>query len=130
MDKERGITVIGTGDFGCALAKKLIQNGYEVTIGSRSPHSRKLEKRNEILKAARVVSIRDSIMASNMVIVAIPCEHAGSLKNHGDLLQGNFMIFLCFWGVNETEFHVCFYCVYHQSTLGQDYHGVIYFYQI
>ncbi|XP_028404857.1 metalloreductase STEAP4-like isoform X3 [Dendronephthya gigantea] len=92
MDKNREISIIGTGDFGCALAKRLIQNGYQVTIGSRSPLNRNLGKRNETLKTARVVSVRDSIMASNMVIVAIPYEHVGSLKSHEDILEGKILV--------------------------------------
>ena len=92
MDTKRAISIIGTGDFGCALAKRLIQNGYQVTIGSRSPLNRNLQKRDEILKAAHLVSVRDCIIASNMVIVAIPYKYADSLKIHEDFLQGKFLV--------------------------------------
>ena len=92
MDTKRAISIIGTGDFGCALAKRLIQNGYQVTIGSRSPLNRNLQKRDEILKAAHLVSVRDCIIASNMVIVAIPFKYADSLKIHEDFLQGKFLV--------------------------------------
>ena len=92
MDTKRAISIIGTGDFGCALAKRLIQNGYQVTIGSRNPLNRNLQKRDEILKAAQVVSVRDCIIASNMIIVAIPYKCTDSLKIHEDFLQGKFLV--------------------------------------
>ncbi|CAB3997143.1 Hypothetical predicted protein [Paramuricea clavata] len=92
MGTKRAISIIGTGDFGCALAKRLIQNGYQVTIGSRSPLNRNLQKRDEILKAAHLVSVRDCIIASNMVIVAIPYKYADSLKIHEDFLQGKLLV--------------------------------------
>ena len=89
MDTKRAIFIIGTGDFGCALAKRLIQNGYQVTIGRRSPLNRNLQKRDEILKAVHLVSVRDCIIASTMVVVAIPYKYADSLKIHEDFYKAN-----------------------------------------
>jgi hypothetical protein len=39
-DERRGVdrvAIVGTGDFGRALARKLVQAGYKVTFGSRNP---------------------------------------------------------------------------------------------
>ena len=35
--RPMSITIIGSGDFGRALALRMIQCGYEVYIGSRNP---------------------------------------------------------------------------------------------
>ncbi len=38
VGQVRHVAVIGTGDFGRALASKMVQAGYKVTIGSRNPN--------------------------------------------------------------------------------------------
>ena len=42
VGQVRNIAVIGTGDFGRALASKMVQAGYKVTIGSRNPNKNRL----------------------------------------------------------------------------------------
>ena len=36
-DKSSVISIIGSGDFGRALALRMVQSGYSVCIGSRNP---------------------------------------------------------------------------------------------
>jgi predicted dinucleotide-binding enzyme len=80
MDTKRAISIIGTGDFGCALAKRLIQNGYQVTIGSRSPLNRNLQKRDEILKAAHLVSVRATLSTFVFIVYNWPYLKAMDVK--------------------------------------------------
>ncbi len=88
----RTISVLGTGDFGCAIAKRLLQNGYTVYIGSRHPSKRNLAKRAEELTDATVVSIPECIQASEMIVVAIPCTNFDTLKKYESLLGGRVLV--------------------------------------
>ena len=37
VEEKNSIAIIGSGDFGRALASRMIQCGYNVCIGSRNP---------------------------------------------------------------------------------------------
>lgn len=65
------ITVLGSGDFGRALTKRLSMAGYDVVIGSRSPEKR---QNSSFLLTYRVVSINEALDHSDIVFVAIPCD--------------------------------------------------------
>jgi hypothetical protein len=39
---SNSIAIIGSGDFGRALAKRMVQSGYTVNIGSRNPDRNRL----------------------------------------------------------------------------------------
>lgn len=63
------ITVLGSGDFGRALTKRLTMGGYNVQIGSRSPEKR---QNNPSLLVHQVVSINEALNHSDVIFIAIP----------------------------------------------------------
>ena len=63
------IAVLGSGDFGRALTKRLSMAGYDVQIGSRSPEKR---QNNPSLLIQHVVSIKEALNHSDVVFIAIP----------------------------------------------------------
>ena len=68
IEPRAAVTVLGTGDFGKALAQRLSLVGYDVVIGSRSA-----EKRSATLSQNyRILSIEDAVNHSDIVFLAIP----------------------------------------------------------
>merc|ERR1711992_287782 len=70
-DGNRSIAIIGSGDFGRALALRMVQSGLTVNIGSRNP------QRNRELVAktgAKLLSTEEALATStsNIVILAVP----------------------------------------------------------
>ena len=63
------VTVLGSGDFGKALAKRLSLAGYDVVIGSRSPDMR---KSSPSLLSHNVVSVEEASDHSDVIFLAIP----------------------------------------------------------
>merc|ERR1719400_2960861 len=73
-DGNRSITIIGSGDFGRALALRMVQSGLTVNIGSRNPH-RNSELAGLVDKTgAKLLSTEEALSASNsnIVILAVP----------------------------------------------------------
>ena len=69
------VTVLGTGDFGKALAQRLSSVGYDVVIGSRSP-----EKRSASLSLNyRVLPNDEAIDHSEIIFFAIPRDGYGHM---------------------------------------------------
>merc|ERR1712241_1103898 len=63
------IAIIGSGDFGRALALRMVQSGYTVCIGSRNP------QRNKALVekvGAKLISTEEAIKSSRIIILAVP----------------------------------------------------------
>ena len=85
------VTVLGTGDFGKALAKRLSLAGFDVVIGSRSPEQR---SSCAALTNCPVLSVSDAVDRSHVIFFAIPREGyynmATSLK--GTSLEGKIVI--------------------------------------
>ena len=68
IEPRAAVTVLGTGDFGKALAQRLSLVGCDVVIGSRSA-----EKRSATLSQNyRILSIEDAVNHSDIVFLAIP----------------------------------------------------------
>ena len=61
------ITILGTGDFGKALAQRLSMVGYDVVVGSRSPG-----KRSTSSLSYRVSHINEAVNHSDIIFLAIP----------------------------------------------------------
>ncbi len=91
-DRDSTISVLGTGDFGSAIAKRLLQNGYTVYIGSRNPSQRHLARRDEALADAKVVPIQQCIEESPVVIVAIPYKQHDILRQYQAQLSGRIVV--------------------------------------
>merc|ERR1711973_428185 len=70
-DGNRSIAIIGSGDFGRALALRMVQSGLTVNIGSRNPQ----RNRELVTKTgAKLLSTEDALATStsNIVILAVP----------------------------------------------------------
>jgi len=68
------IAIIGSGDFGRALALRMVQSGLTVNIGSRNPQ----RNRELVTKTgAKLLSTEEAISASNsnIVILAVPKDY-------------------------------------------------------
>merc|ERR1711997_540544 len=83
------IALIGSGDFGRALALRMVQSGLTVNIGSRNPQ----RNRELVLKTgAKLTSVEEAIRASqsNIVILAVPKDFYEKQPIH--LLEGKVVI--------------------------------------
>jgi len=83
------IALIGSGDFGRALALRMVQSGLTVNIGSRNPQ----RNRELVLKTgAKLTSVEEAIRASqsNIVILAVPKDFYEKQPIH--LFEGKVVI--------------------------------------
>lgn len=62
------IGIIGTGDVGRALATGFTEGGHEIVLGSRTPQA--------TTAAFEVVSQQDAVLASDVVVLAVPATAA------------------------------------------------------
>ncbi|XP_037090355.1 metalloreductase STEAP3-like [Pollicipes pollicipes] len=79
---SRSLCVLGTGDFGRALAQRAVASGYTVTIGTRSK-----QKQADMMKlieatGATLASQVDAIAAADLVVVAVARDFYDSLPLH------------------------------------------------
>ncbi|XP_046864238.1 metalloreductase STEAP4-like isoform X2 [Xenia sp. Carnegie-2017] len=84
------LTVIGTGDFGRALTKRLSTAGYHVVMGSRNP-----EKCRGLLHLLpfNIVSLNDALEHSDIIFLAIPLHGYDSLLTSlGSQLNGKIVV--------------------------------------
>ncbi|ELT90947.1 hypothetical protein CAPTEDRAFT_74303, partial [Capitella teleta] len=88
------VSVIGTGDFGRALAVRLIQGGYTVHMGSQDPGGRRefLEAVSPALTGVSIVRIQEAIQLSNVIFLAVNSQHHESLKQHSEQLVDKILI--------------------------------------
>ena len=86
------ITILGTGDYGRSLAKRLLQNRYPVVFGSRCPHNKNLGKIDRDLEDVRVLSMEQSIQASDVIFVAIPPWAFYNLEPYRHLLADKIVV--------------------------------------
>ena len=68
---QQKITVLGSGDFGRALTKRLSLAGFDVVIGSRNPANR---KKCAHLAAYKIASLEEALEHSDVIFLAIPCD--------------------------------------------------------
>ena len=92
MSVQRTLSILGTGDFGRALAKRFLENGFNVVLGSRRPEKRNLVRYDEALRGACVVSIDDCIRASDVIFLAIHTEVHVYLPQYEDILAGKIIV--------------------------------------
>merc|ERR1712193_245264 len=73
-DGNRSIAIIGSGDFGRALALRMVQSGLTVNIGSRNP-----QRNRELVSktGAKLLSTEEALATStsNIVILAVPKDY-------------------------------------------------------
>jgi len=85
VSSEKSISILGSGDFGRALAGRLAQSGYQPTIGSRDPN----KNRNLIPNGVEVAEYEVACKAE-IIIIAIPQGFYHSLP--ADLLAGKILV--------------------------------------
>ena len=89
-DSPPTIAVLGTGDFGRALTKRLSLAGYDVVIGSRDPVKR---KNCSHLMAFKIEALEKALEHSNVVFFAIPYDgYEQMMTTLGDKLEGNSLV--------------------------------------
>ncbi|XP_064022987.1 metalloreductase STEAP4 [Pogoniulus pusillus] len=85
--KRDTICIFGTGDFGRALAQKLIQSGYPVVFGSRSTKPSSL-----VPRGAEVLSHVEAAQKAAIIIVAVQRQHYSFLSSLAEALQGKVLV--------------------------------------
>lgn len=87
---QEKLTVLGTGDFSRALAKRLSLAGYDVIMGSRNPERR---QRLPHLSSFNIASINDALEHSGIIFFAIPMHGYDSLvASSGSQLNGLYRL--------------------------------------
>jgi len=86
IQNSPSISVIGSGDFGRALAGRLAQSGCRVTIASRDGGARN----GDLIPVGVGISGLEGVAAADIVIVAIPFDHYSSLP--AALLEGKIVV--------------------------------------
>lgn len=74
------VGIIGTGDYGRALAKRLLRCGYDVIMGSRYPDHTRLTQIDERLAYVKVKSRKELLEDSNIEIVFLAI-HASNFES-------------------------------------------------
>ena len=89
----RTISILGTGDYGRALAKRFNHHGFKVICGSRNPGTRDLVSIDTELHSVVVTHIPECIKMSNVVFLAVPSTAWDSvLKPHESLLKEKILV--------------------------------------
>ncbi|XP_038611756.1 metalloreductase STEAP4 [Tachyglossus aculeatus] len=86
-DKYETVCVFGTGDFGRSLGCKLLQCGYPVVFGSRTPQESSL-----VPKGAEVLCYREAARRADLIIVALHRQHYDFLAELADDLRGKVLV--------------------------------------
>ncbi|XP_025895253.1 metalloreductase STEAP4 isoform X2 [Nothoprocta perdicaria] len=86
-NKKETVAIFGTGDFGRALAYKMIQSGYAVVFGSRQAQISSL-----IPKGAEVLSHTEAAQKAAIIIIAIPRQHYNFLLPLAEVLHGKVLV--------------------------------------
>jgi len=83
--KEESISVLGSGDFGRALAGRLAQSGYRVTLVSRNPENIGVP----VPEGVKLAGL-SSLSSAQVVVVAVPRDFYHTLPQH--LLSNKILI--------------------------------------
>ena len=87
------LSVLGSGNMGRAMAQCLINAGYTVAIGSRTPGSKHLASWEPDLASAEVVSWEKAIERSEVVFVCLHFDHTmKSLESYREALDGKVLV--------------------------------------
>ncbi|GAB1604386.1 metalloreductase STEAP4-like [Argonauta hians] len=82
--EKPAIGILGTGDYGRALAKRMLRCGVRVIFGSRDPANRDLVSIDKELADAQLSTINDVLLNENIEIIILAVQHwniEGCLKN-------------------------------------------------
>ncbi|XP_041352029.1 metalloreductase STEAP4-like isoform X2 [Gigantopelta aegis] len=91
--RRKPIGIIGTGNYGRALAKRLVFSGYDVIIGSRRPQFRQLSTYDKCLCDVELTDIVDCVKRCDVLFVAIHAENFKvTLESISDEFDGKTVI--------------------------------------
>ncbi|KAM4689532.1 metalloreductase STEAP4-like [Discoglossus pictus] len=86
-EKQNSICIFGTGDFGRALAFKMLQSGLSVVFGSRNPSAANL-----LAKGVEVLSHIDAAQKSSIIFLAVHRDHYSFLTELSVVLEGKILV--------------------------------------
>lgn len=86
MDDDSRIGIIGCGNMGLALARRLLAFGHTVVLGSRRP-----ERHRHNATSVEIISIEECIHLSSILFIAIHADHYDSILK--SLLSKNSSVF-------------------------------------
>ena len=90
---RKPIGIIGTGNYGRALAKRLIFSGYDVIIGSRRPQFRQLSSYDKCLCDVELSEIVECVKRCDIIFVAIHAENfKATLGSISEEFEGKTLI--------------------------------------
>ncbi|NXN92996.1 STEA4 Metalloreductase, partial [Rhinopomastus cyanomelas] len=87
-NKRETVCIFGTGDFGRALAHKLLQCGYPVVFGSRGSQ----QPSSVVPKDAEVLSHAEAAQKAAIIIIAIQRQHYNFLTSLAEVLRGKVLV--------------------------------------
>lgn len=113
MVGNKEVAILGTGNFGQALACRLVSSGYQVTMGSRNPSKRNLTTLDDsILKEITVGSVKNCLLSQDVSVVFLAVHHRNvaailsplrSLLSDKILVDSSNRTKLCHTGSNAEE---------------------------
>ncbi|KAF6086928.1 STEAP4 metalloreductase [Phyllostomus discolor] len=86
-EERETICIFGTGDMGRSLGLRMLQCGYSIVFGSRTPRMSSL-----LPKGADVLSYSEAAQKSDTIIIAIHREHYDFLTALTEVLQGKILV--------------------------------------
>lgn len=87
------IAIIGTGNVGSVLGRRLARCGHQVTFGSRDPASPRVQKLvEENSHAHQAASVADATQDADVVILATPYDHVGETLAAAGSLAGKTVV--------------------------------------
>uniref|UniRef100_A0A8C0AH45 STEAP4 metalloreductase n=1 Tax=Bos mutus grunniens TaxID=30521 RepID=A0A8C0AH45_BOSMU len=86
-EKQETVCIFGTGDFGRSLGLKMLQCGYSIVFGSRTPGMSSL-----LPSDAEVMSYSDAAQKSDIIIITIHREHYDFLTELTEVLKGKILV--------------------------------------
>ncbi|XP_037005236.1 metalloreductase STEAP4 [Artibeus jamaicensis] len=86
-EERETICIFGTGDLGRSLGLRMLQCGYSIVFGSRTPKMSSL-----LPSGAEVLSYSEAAQKSDTIIMAIHREHYDFLTALTEVLQGKILV--------------------------------------
>ena len=88
VSERLSVSVLGTGDFGRALAARLAEAGAEVRLGTRDINT----VRSEVGPGVNIVTNKEAMREGRVVILAIPGQFQRTLAGLSELRPGTVVV--------------------------------------
>ena len=87
------IAILGTGNRGGVLGKRLSEKGHHITFGSRNPESEKIQQLiKDVGNGTKAAAISNSVDDVDVVVLATPWSAAEGILDQIGNLQGKVLI--------------------------------------